>query len=96
MNIPDDVEAFVIRRFAPKDQSEALALLRTARIHDGTEASERLLRCAVVASQGNLARLRRQVGELAVDYRDVIVAGEYNYERGELVQVRDLNQPLQV
>ena len=31
---------------------------------------------------------------MAIDYRDVILAAEYEKQRGEFVHVRDLNEPL--
>jgi len=52
-------------------------------------------RCALVASQGSLAKLQYYVGLLAVDYRDVIVAGEYEVVEGKLARVRDLTMPFE-
>lgn len=31
---------------------------------------------------------------MATDYRDVILAAEYEKQRGEFVRARDLNEPL--
>jgi hypothetical protein len=42
-----------------------------------------------------LAKLKHEVAELRVDFRDVIVAGEYAERGGELVRVRNLNQPIE-
>jgi hypothetical protein len=49
----------------------------------------------LVASQGSTAKLGRLVDLLAIDYRDVIVSGEYESKDGDLVQVRDLSLPFQ-
>ena len=92
--MPDDVFRFVLREFPPGEEDEALSLLRSAVTHTGEPAGDRLLRCAAVASHGNLERLTRQVDQLKRDYRDVIVAGEYESRGGKLVRVRDLTQPI--
>jgi hypothetical protein len=94
MTIPEDVARFVIRRFAPSDRADALEWLGAATIHDGTAASPRLLRCAAVASGGSLERLRAEIEMLKIDWRDVIVAGEYVPGSDDLVRVRNLNDPI--
>ena len=92
--LPEDVERFVARRFAPAEREEALALLSAATIHDGSAPGPRLLRCAAVASGGSLDRLRMEIETLRRDYRDVIVEGEYVPNGLESVRVRDLHQPI--
>jgi hypothetical protein len=92
--IPTDVERFVALKFDALEQNEALALLEAATIHDGSAAGERLLRCAVVASGGSVERLRMEVETLKHDYRDVIIEGEYVPRGGELVRIRNLNEPI--
>ncbi len=92
--IPADVEKFVLRRFKPAERDSALEMLKAATIHDGSAPGPRLLRCAVVASGGSIERLRMEVETLKRDYRDVIVEGEYVPKGGELVKVRNLNEPI--
>ena len=93
--IPDDVKRYIARRFAPRHHAAALALLSEAVIHDGSPAGPRLLRCAAVSSGGSIERLRAEVHLLKIDYRDVIMGGEYQPAGGlEVVHVRDLNQPI--
>ncbi len=92
--LPADLTAFVARRFAATDRAQAVSLLETATIHDGTRPSDQLLRCAAVASRGDLAQLRDYVALLKLDWRDVIVAGEYARCEGRLERVRDLTLPL--
>jgi len=92
--IPIDVERFVARRFETPDQTEALRLLESAVIHDGSAAGPRLLRCAAVASGGSIERLRMEIETLKRDYRDVIVEGEYIPKGQELMKVRNLNEPI--
>lgn len=96
MELPDDIRKFVETRFPLRHQGEALSILGQACIEDGTPANPRLLRCAVFASRGNLSELRTFASLLAVDWRDVVMAGEYELRNKVPVQVRDLNQPLQV
>lgn len=92
--IPPDVLMYIARAFPLSEQETVLSLLEAAKIHDGSPPGDRLWRCAVVASKGSLDRLRIQVDTLRVDYRDVIVAGEYIPVDGELVHIRDLNEPI--
>jgi hypothetical protein len=92
--LPNDVMAFIARKFDAADRDTAAAILASATIEDGSAASPRLIRCAAVASHGSLARLRAETDRLKVDWRDVIVAGEYDPIGGELSRVRDLNDPI--
>ena len=82
----DDIEKQVQQSFSVPDREAAIALLQGARIHDGSFAEPRLQRCALVASGGSLEKLRYYVEMLKVDYRDVIVAGEYESAAGKLVR----------
>lgn len=92
--IPNDVTAFIARRFPPAHHESATALLSTATLENGTLATARLVRCAAVASGGSLERLAAEVARLKVDWRDVVVAGEYEVIDGTLERVRDLNDPI--
>lgn len=94
MTLPADVEKYVCRKFTASDRDEALALLQNAVLHDGTAPGPRLLRCAAVASGGEIGRLRMEVETLKHDYRDVIVEGEYIPSGKGLIRVRDLNGPI--
>ena len=96
MELPKDVQAFVSATFSLDDLEEATLLLSKARIEDGTVPSPRLLRCAAFASQGSLKHLRRLTLLLAVDWRDVVMAGEHELQDNVTVRIRDLSQPLQV
>ena len=91
--IPQDAKEFITQNFAPADQEQAVWVLSGARIETGDAPSPRLIRCALVASAGSLERLRAQVAQMKVDWRDVIVAGEYISANGDLKQVRDLSAP---
>lgn len=95
MDLPSDVIDFVQARFPAKERAEARALLSRVQAEGFSQNPARLLRCIVVASHGSLISLKHYITLLTVDWRDVIVAGEYELRGRELVQVRDLNQPLQ-
>ena len=93
-SLPDDVERWIGRHFNAADAPTARSLLQQAVDHKGTPATERLLRCAAIGSQGDLEQLKYLVGLMQIDYRDVIVAGEYEVRDGKLARVRNLDEPL--
>jgi hypothetical protein len=95
MELPDDVVRWVISHFSDGEAQEALSQLRCAVIHTGEHANPRLLRCAAVSSGGGLNRLHQQIQQLKVDWRDVIMAGEYKFEAGKNVRVHDFNQAIE-
>jgi hypothetical protein len=92
--LPRDIHRHLERCFTSEDQDLALLLIREAKLHDGTVPEDRLVRCALVAANGSLVHLRSLIELLTIDYRDVIVAGEYAMKDGDLVQVRDLQKPI--
>lgn len=95
MALTADIERFIARRFKASDREAALALCRSATIDDGSPAGPRLIRCALVASEASLEKLRGEIEHLKIDYRDVILAGEYVSKDGEFVRVRNLNEPIE-
>jgi len=92
MRLLPDIAARIDHEFQRSDVPAAIAILAGAVREDGSPADPRLLRCALVASAGSLEKLRHYVGLIAIDYRDVVVAGEYDVQNGDLVQVRHLEQ----
>lgn len=96
MNIAPDILSFIERSFPVEDRAEVVRVLEGAVLHDGSPADSRCQRAALVGSRGFLSDLRALVAMLAVDFRDVIVAGEYEPEGADLRQVRDLCQPFEV
>lgn len=93
MQLPADLLTFLAATFLPEQQERAVQLLSQARIEDGTTPSARVLRCAAFASRGQLQRLEQYVAQIALDWRDVIMAGEYEHRDGQAVRVRDLDLP---
>ncbi len=94
MDLPDDVVQYVQRAFAPAAQAPALAQLAAAVDEAGRPVGPRLLRCAAVAARGDTERLDYYVNLLQIDWRDVIVAGEYWPVEGRLTRVRNLAEPI--
>lgn len=94
MELPADIEPYIRRTFAAAEWATVLELVASAVIHDGQPAEARLMRCALLASGGTVAGLRRQLHQLTRDYRDVIVEGEYVPRAGKLVRIRDLNDSI--
>ena len=91
--LPDDLLRWLDAHFGA-DATAARALLEQAVDHSDKAAGPRLLRCAAVGSCGSLEQLQDLVELLKIDYRDVIMAGEYEMRRGQPVRVRDLNEPI--
>jgi len=52
--------------------------------------SDRLVRCALFLAQGSLQRMEEAISLGKTDYRDLIVAAEYDRDDNQL---RDFNQP---
>jgi len=94
MSVPEDVVRFVERSFSQVDRAEAIEILQGAVIEDGSPAIPRLVRCAVLSAHRDVGRLRKQVAHLKVDWRDIVVEGEYLVRERKLVRVLDLNDPI--
>ena len=93
MEIPPDIKQYVSLNFDHTEVADAVRLLEGATLHDGHSPDDRMLRCALSASDNSLKSLEYQVAGLAIDYRDVILAGEYVREKGEFIRLRDLSEP---
>ncbi len=94
MELPPDLLSWLARNFPQRDLAEATACLAAAVDHTGAAAHTRLLRCAAWASRGEPDRLRYYVELMRIDYRDVIVAGEYEVMDNKLVHTRDGNEAM--
>jgi len=93
-DLPADVVGWVHSHFSGNEYGIAISTLVTAAIHTGEHPSDRLIRSAAIGSKGNLENLQYLVQLLAIDWRDVIFAGEYESVNHELIRVRDLNTPI--
>ena len=92
--LPEDLVRWVTTHFSAEDSAAALACLKLAVTHTGEPASPRFLRCAALSSGGELKRLQQQIAQLRIDWRDVIVAGEYSVKNKKLIRSRDLAKPI--
>ena len=92
--LPDDLVRWVSTHFSADDRDAALACLKLAVTHTGEPASPRFLRCAALSSGGELKRLQQQIAQLRIDWRDVIVAGEYSVRNKKLIRAPDLGKPI--
>lgn len=95
MALAADIERFIARTFKGSDREAALSLCRSAAIEDGSPAGPRLIRCALIASEASLEKLRVEIEHLKIDWRDVILAGECVSRDGEFVRIRNLNEPIE-
>ena len=93
MIIPKDILIYIDQHFPAVQREEVIEVLQLAVLHDYSAPDPRIIRCAVYAGAGDYEKLLYYIDLIAIDYRDVIVAGEYELKDGELVRVRDLSQP---
>jgi len=93
MELPVDIARKIDELFSGPDRQQAADLVSAATLHDGSAADPRCQRCALEASGGSLKKLAYYVDLLRIDFRDVIVAGEYEPHNGMLVHVRNLDEP---
>lgn len=87
MNLPDDIKARIERDFS--DNGEKSLVIKILSDLDVKER-DRVIRCILYASGGSLDRLRKLWLLAKTDYRDVILAGEYEFPSGE--RVRNFNE----
>ena len=73
--IPADVMTWIAQHFQESDRETAVALLADATDASGNPVDARLMRCAALASAGDLDKLTSLVEELRIDWRDVISGG---------------------
>jgi hypothetical protein len=91
--LPPDLEAYVARTYGPGDRAWALEALASATAVGGP-ASDQMLRCAAIAGRGSRAGLEEMLALLRVDWRDVLMAGEYEPAPEGVRRVRDLTAPI--
>jgi hypothetical protein len=92
VDIPADIIAKVRRDFLENEAVTVLELL--SEFHkENPDISERVLRCIVFLAKGNFEEFVRAIGSARVDWRDLIVAAEYDGWSGEENRRRDLNVP---
>jgi len=94
MNLPPDIITYIESTFSPEQRSIALELIESAVLENGELASPRCQRAALIGASGSIEKLKHYIALLKIDFRDVIISGEYEGHGNNLRQVRDLNEPL--
>lgn len=89
MNLTDDIARKVISEFG-EDADEVVQDLLKMAAEDPQIFNDRLLRCIVFISHGSRTKMQEAYMLAKTDFRDVIVAAEYD---ANWVPVRDFRQP---
>lgn len=84
---PEDIHAKIARDFK-RNAAAASEMIEAHLIDDPT--GDRVLRCVLFVASGNLSELEQCLKLAQLDYRDMIVAAEYDEH---MKQVRDFNNP---
>jgi hypothetical protein len=87
--MPPDIQSRIKREFAPEDFYPAIKAINTWDATQKGLIDDRLIRCAVFLAKGNMAVLEQQIALGMMDYRDLIVAAEYEGD----IRVRDFSKP---
>jgi hypothetical protein len=91
MDLPPDIVIRVEKDFGDRRAEARRLLLEHLAIHDPRTGHPRILRCIVFAAAGSIEKLKSMIELARIDWRDVIVAGEYE----DWKPVRDLNRPFE-
>ena len=90
--LPPDVLDRINRDFPPADSAAAAGALEGLQEQEPEVFSLRLIRCAVHLSRGEYLALGEWIMKARVDWRDVIMAGEF--DRGDR-RLRTFDQPFE-
>jgi hypothetical protein len=91
MTLALDIAARIERDFSPGDAQAVKELLIELQREDARTFGDRQLRCAVYLAHGNFSTLAYAITLGRSDYRDLIMAAEY--EKGTDRRLRDFNNP---
>ena len=86
MNLPIDIELRICKDFPEQNMQE---LVKNIFEEMSIDEKDRVVRCILFLANGNLKRLRDFVELAKIDYRDVIMTGEYEYPSNK--KLRDFN-----
>lgn len=88
MNLPKDILDKINSDFPDTEERELIIeILSSLEVNE----SERVIRCILFTAAGNLDRLGNLEALAKTDYRDVIMAGEYEYP--SVKRINDFNKP---
>ena len=88
--LPEDIAARIRHDFPAAAVESVVGLLAGLQREDPQLFGSRVLRCLVFLARGQLTKLAEWVTLARTDYRDLIVAAEYDENQQ---QVRDFNKP---
>lgn len=90
--LPDDVDARLHKDFGNHAVKVKEQLLLKRGYGSSSFLGDRLIRCIIFAASGDELRIGKLIELAQQDYRDVIVAGEYDRQN---IRKRDLNKPFE-
>jgi hypothetical protein len=85
-DISDRVVKKVHEMFAPSEYEEVYALLRKYRMGEHKDGTERIHLDILQLSSGSMEKVVQMVNLANTDYRDVIMAAEYEIKDGKYVK----------
>jgi hypothetical protein len=94
MALPEDIVIRVQRDFSSKESLPILQLLSEFQ-KENPDLSARVLRCIVFLARGSFENFASAVALARLDWRDLIVAAEYDGWSGEENKRRDMNLPFE-
>lgn len=86
--LPIDVLDRLRRDFGNRADAVAALLLARRRMGDAMFVGDRLARCVIQAAGGDEQRVQQLLDLAVEDYRDVIVAGEYDASMRQIMDLR--------
>jgi hypothetical protein len=89
MSMCPDIQSKIRRDFSPSDVYAAIEAIQGWDVEVKGLLDDRRIRCAVYLARGSLDRLRQMIALGMQDWRDLIMAAEYEGE----VRVRDFDHP---
>ena len=88
MNLPSDINLRIKNDFPKREDQEIIEnIFSSLKVNE----RDRVFRCILFAAKGNLNMLGKLEELAKVDYRDVIMQGEYEYPSGK--RLRNFDEP---
>jgi len=88
MDFPEDIELKIREDFNNHEDRDLVRKILSDLV---VKEKLRIIRCILFVSKGNLDKLGEMEALANTDYRDVIMAGEYEYPTDK--KLRDFNEP---
>lgn len=88
MNLPDDILAKIAKDYPDTDDQRCVL---DKLINLNVNETNRVIRCVLQSAAGNFEMFQKMADLARVDYRDVIMCGEYGYPPRS--RLRNLDEP---